>query len=166
MNTITISEGKTNSLILPAVIGLFVGAVVCVFIPIVGVILLVFSISLFLATTGMELSSTGKQYRKYTDYFGLKSGVWHSVASVTAVDLKLSAENGTYYHRLGERSHKSITYDLIIEEKSGKQQTIYEFMEYKTAKQALKAFGQAFQVELTDHIAAKMQENRLKRGNR
>lgn len=166
MNTITISEGKTNSLILPAVIGLFVGAVVCVFIPVAGIILLAFALSLFLATTGIELSPTGKQYRKYTDYFGLKSGVWRSVDSLIAVDLKLSSENGTYYHRLGERSHKSITYDLIAEDQLGKQQTIYEFMEYKTAKQALKAFGEAFQVQITDHIAVKMQENRLKRGSR
>ena len=166
MNTTAISEGKTNSLILPAVIGLFAGAVVCVFIPIAGVILLAFAISLFAATTGLEIDATDKRYRKYTSYFGFKWGIWHSVDSVIAVDLKLSAENGTYYHRLGERSHKSITYDLITEEKSGKQQTIYEFMEYKPAKQALKAFGEAFQVEITDHIAAKMQENRLKRGNR
>lgn len=166
MNSITISEGKTNSLILPAVLGLFVGAVVCVFIPIAGIILLVVALSLFLATTGMELSSTGKQYRKYTDYFGLKWGVWRSTDSVMSIRLKISSENGTYYHRLGERSHKSITYDLITEDQLGKQQTIYEFMEYKTAKQALKAFGQTFQVEITDHIALKMQENRLKRENR
>lgn len=166
MNAITISEGKTNSLILPAVIGLFVGAVVCVFIPIAGVILLAFSISLFLATTGLEIDATDKRYRKYTSYFGLKWGVWHSAVSVISIDLKLSAENGTYYHRLGERSHKSITYDLIIEDSFDKAQTIYEFMEYKPAKQAIKAFAEALQVEMTDYIAVKLQENRLKRGNR
>src|SRR3989338_2091415 len=49
-NTI-ISEGKTNSLVLPAASGLLIGVVTCVFIPVAGLILLAFAVSLFLTTT-------------------------------------------------------------------------------------------------------------------
>ena len=114
----------------------------------------------------MEIDGSGKRFRQYTSYFGLKWGTWHSADPVIAINLKLSSENGTYYHRLGERSHKSITYDLITEDHSGKERTVYEFMEYKPAKQALKAFSAMLHVGMTDHIAVKMQENRMKRGSR
>ncbi|ASS48596.1 MAG: hypothetical protein A3D31_07430 [Candidatus Fluviicola riflensis] len=164
-NTI-ISEGKTNSLVLPAASGLLIGVVTCVFIPVAGLILLAFAVSLFLTTTGLEIDLSGQRFRKYTSYFGLKWGIWHSADSVIAIELKSSAENRIYYHRTGTRSHKSITYNLITEDISGKEQTIYEFKTYKTAKQALKAFSATLHVGMMDYIALKMQENRLKRVNR
>jgi hypothetical protein len=43
---------------------------------------------------------------------------------------------------------------------------IYEFLAYKPAKEALNAFADIKQIEAIDRIAAKIQENRMKRGNR
>ena len=54
MENVLISEGKTNSLILPAVIGLFTGGVTCVFVPIAGIILLAFPLASFWQQPGWK----------------------------------------------------------------------------------------------------------------
>ncbi|MES2555076.1 MAG: hypothetical protein V4604_02945 [Bacteroidota bacterium] len=166
MESTLISEGKTNSLIVPALIGIVLGIGFCVSIPLAGIILLAFSISLFSATNGLEIAHSGTSYRKYTNYFGFRSGNWHSLNSVGEVELKLSAESDTYQSRVGRYTVKSVTYDLIIELQSGEKQTIYEFLEYRPAKLALREFASVLQVGSVDYIAIKLEENRLRRENR
>lgn len=164
MKTITISEGKTNALVLPAILILLIGIPFCIFLPLVGIPILLFGLSLFMSTTGLEIASSGKRYRKYTDYFGMRSGAWVTIDSVVLVELKLSVESTTYQHRNSRTTLKSVTYDLFLQDEFGKEQMIYEFLAYKPAKEALNAFADIKQIEAIDRIAAKIQENRMKRG--
>jgi len=166
MKTITISEGKTNIFLLPASLILVVSIPFCIFLPFVGVPILVVAISLFMATTGIEIVASGKSYRKYTDYFGLRSGAWYTIDSVVLVELKLSVESTTIQDINSRTTLKSVTYDLFLQDEFGKEQMIYEFLAYKPAKEALNAFADIKQIEAIDRIAAKIQENRMKRGNR
>ncbi|MDH4474172.1 MAG: hypothetical protein QE487_16315 [Fluviicola sp.] len=166
MNTITISEGKTNSLIVPAIFGILIGIGFTFLIPIAGLIILAVSISLFSATNGLEITNSGTGYRKYMDYFGLRYGTWHSLNSVGEVELKLSVDADTVRTYTGRTELKSVTYDLIIELESGDKQPIYEFLEYKSAMLALEQFATALQVRSVDYVAIKLEENRLKRENR
>lgn len=166
MNSITISEGKTNSLIVPAIFGILVGIGFTFLIPIAGLIILTVSISLFSATNGLEITNSGTGYRKYTDYFGLRYGTWHSLNSVGEVELKLSVDADTVRTYTGRTELKSVTYDLIIELESGEKQIIYEFLEYRPAKLALRQLSSVLQVGSVDYIALKLEENRLRRENR
>jgi hypothetical protein len=166
MKTITISEGKTNALVLPAILILLIGIPFCIFLPLVGILILLFGVSLFMATTGLEIASSGKSYRKYTDYFGMRSGAWVTIDSVVIIELKLSVESTTIQDINSRSTLKSVTYDLFLQDEFGKEQMIYEFLAYKPAKEALNAFADIKQIEAIDHIATKIHENRMKRGNR
>lgn len=166
MNNIIISEGKTNTLIVPAIFGILIGIGFFFFIPVAGLIILGVSISLFSATNGLEITNSGNGYRKYTDYFGLRYGTWHPLNSVGEVELKLSVDADTVRTYTGRMELKSVTYDLIIELESGDKQPIYEFLEYKSARLALEQLATVLQVGSVDYVAIKMEENYQKRKNR
>ena len=58
---------------------------------------------------------------------------------------------------------KSITYDVFIKTKTGNRQRIYDFLDYKNAKKALKRIESVMAIPIRDKVREKLIENIEKR---
>lgn len=167
MKTITtINEGNTNNLVIPAVFGIVAGAATCFFSVIAGFLIIGISVTLFATNTGIQIDLQAKRYKKYTEYFGLKLGKWNCLPEYKSVELRLSVESHTYVSAGYDNSnitHKSISYDLIIENTTGLKYIFHEFLKYKPARETLTVLAENKNIEARDCIAERIRENKAKR---
>lgn len=179
MNQININEGLTNNYLITATFGCLFSVAIAVYLPIVGIPLLILSTAWYAATNGLEISEDGTRYRRYAGYLGLKLGRWRRVNVPKSALLILSSETttligalmtsipspyffaGSFYGKPGH--NKSLTYDIVFIDEDNDRSLIYEFLDYKHAKEALKAIETHLKSETEDRVAKKLAFNRSRR---
>ena len=174
---VTVNEGRTLIYIFPAV---FCGIAALIsfffFVPLaiflVGIVVL-----LSLTETGLDYNPSVQKYRKYKMLFGKKWGNWKQLHNPEKFELRLSVERAyarstfgnvgstTWYGRSGEIA-KSITYDLTYDNPTSQDVIIFEFQDYKIAKNFVKQLEDLNTQPVVNHIAIKLAENKEKRMNR
>lgn len=175
-STLVISEGKTMNYLIPIIFcGIAALISFALFFPL-GILLVLVCIVLGLIETGLEFDLETMQYRKFKSVNGFTWGSWMKIQNPESFHLRLSVENTTYrrfvqstspsFYGGSTASSKSITYDIMAHTKTDEWIMIYEFPSYKMALQLVKKMRELESIEVTDHIALKLQENEEKRMNR
>lgn len=175
-STLVISEGKTMNYLIPIIFcGIAALISFVLFFPL-GILLALVCILLGLIETGLEFNLEAMQYRKFKSLIGFTWGSWTKIQSPESFHLRLSVENTTYrrfvqstspaFYGGSTASSKSITYDVMAHTKTDEWIMIYEFSSYKMALQLVKKMRELESIDVTDHIALKLQENEEKRMNR
>lgn len=175
---IQISEGNSGNYLVQGVFSvvfsilLFVASgFFGVLLFIIGLLVLTLAILLFTASNGLELDPESNRYRTYGKIGNYKFGSWSSFSSPSKVYLAMHADNeyretAPMMGRAAALSTKVITYDIRLEIKSGEEVVLYDFLDYKKAKSALKFIGESYDIPTRNLIAEKMAENRQKRSRR
>ncbi len=165
----TVSEGMTNSYLIQAFITLLLAAIGLTFNWFIALPLIIFAVALFTSTTGVQIDSLKKQYRKYIGLFGYKIGTWHSLSNVTKITLILSTERTTIRGitpgaiPVGRSSSIQVrTYDLIVNDGIQREE-INDFLTYSKAREAYNSLTECLNIGGRDFIAEKLATNRAKK---
>jgi len=134
-------------------------------------LLFLVAVFLFTASNGLDLDPKNERYRKYGKIGPFKFGAWNHLNNPISARLVISSSNA---HRgnspmMGKVSTldtKSTTYDIVILEATENACQVYDFLNYATAKKALKAINQTYAIPVTDLVAEKLLENKRKRSSR
>ncbi|MFT4603082.1 MAG: hypothetical protein ACI857_003269 [Arenicella sp.] len=148
MKTDTIHEGMTMEYI-P------LGLLLCVLAGISTIIHPLFiiptgaaAIAVFTISTGIEINHKSNQLRKYKSVFGYRWGQWRTMDSWVQAKLVLSIDNKDMPAQMvnsidamgGARQSSSIrTFDLVVNYKNGKFETINHFIKYSFALKTMKS---------------------------
>lgn len=173
--TCEINEGKIAHFLIPCVFLGIAALISFVFFWPLGIILTLICIGLASAESGLEFDSTDWKFRRFHKVFGKNMGKWKRLNNeghfhlVLSVDVKnfnrLFPISNSYYGSAKSQS-KSITYNLIFIPTDEANIIIYEFESYKKLLVAARFIIETTKFEVTDHIAIKLEENRLKRNQR
>lgn len=174
--TLVISEGKTMIYLIPIVFCGIAALISFALFPPLGLLLTLVCILLGLTEIGLEFNLETMEYPKFKSLFGSASGSWTKIPDLDSFHLRLSVESTTYrrfmqgtspsFYGGSAASSKSITYDMMARTKNDEWVIIYEFPSYKMALQLVKKMRELESIEVTDHIALKLEENQQKRANR
>jgi hypothetical protein len=173
---LVISEGKTMIYLIPIVFcGIAALISFALFIPL-GLLLTLVCILLGLTEIGLEFNLETMEYRKFKSLLGSTWGDWIKIPNLDSFHLLLSVESASYqrftqatspsYYGGSVASSRSITYDIMAHTKTDEWLIIYEFPSYKMALQLVKKMRELETIEVTDHIALRLEENQQKRANR
>jgi len=171
---IEINEGRTGNyfvygvgVIILSFIFIGIGFVGSILFLIIGIAFFVLAILMFLATNGLEISKN--EFRKYSSIGGAKIGKCHAFIRPESVILRMHAENGSkefgssLVAYVPTMNTKVVTYDIILIDELEKKTLVYEFLEYKKAKLALKEISKFFDIPFKNSIAEQMTRNKRKR---
>ncbi|XOV68476.1 MAG: hypothetical protein ACFHU9_04715 [Fluviicola sp.] len=168
-----ISEGLVNNFLIPGVFIALAG-VICVVVGwggifqafISGIILIVISVLLLTASSGLEVDSNSKCYRKYGKFGLLVLGNWKSIPEAVEVQILINVESAQRQYSLFPfPTHKSkvITYEVWTVDTLGGRTRIYGFLEYKNAERAGSVLSEATSATLNDIVRNRLSSNRSKR---
>lgn len=172
---IDINEGRTNNYLIHG-LGVMVPTIVCfalagvygILFIIPAFILFAFALMLFSATNGLELDAKKDRYRRYGKMINFKFGEWKPLSEPKSAVLQMHAANAykgmaPMVGRVATLDTKTLTYDIEITDAFGQQHIVYDFLDYKKAKVALKSIHENYEIPVQNKIAEKLAENRQKR---
>lgn len=175
--SITVNEGRSLIYIFPAVF-CGIGALISFFLFFPLALLLIgIVVILSLVETGLDYTPSTQQYRKYKSLFGKKWGSWKQLINPEKFELRLSVErayarnafrnvgSASFYGRSSEIA-RSVTFDLTYDNSTTQDITIFEFQDYKIAKEFVNELEALNAQPVVNYIAIKLQENLEKRINR
>lgn len=154
----TISEGISfNYLIKGTFLAIASGIISLFFLPaLIGVPV---GIALILASSGVEIDTEAKKYRKYAAFFGFKVGDWKQLNDIVKVELHESTQQ--YLKRTlimsmvakgGEKIfHK--TYNVIIANNQDEKIMVNDFDEYYHAIKCFRALEQTTNTKGVNHYS-------------
>ena len=177
---ILVHEGFTNNYLIPGILGFIVGVILSVilhykgfpqFFPFVGAPIIGISLIMVSGTNGLEIDLDKMIFRKYGSFFAVKIGRWKSLETPESAELSISSERTQTFGTVGMVGYivpnqgklKSITNDVFIKTKTGNRQRIYDFLDYKNAKKALKRIESVMAIPIRDKVREKLIENIEKR---
>ena len=173
---IDVNEGRKNIYLLQGIFVFIVGAVLLsvglssmIIVSVFGVLVLVLAVLMFAATNGLQIDTELNRYRQYANIGGYYNGGWTNFGLVESAQLVLTSENmyraGMATQSIGSSMSSSIikTYDVQFILKNSKVITIFEFDEYKHAKQVLKKIKEEMEVPVSNIVAEKMVANKRSR---
>jgi hypothetical protein len=169
---IDINEGKTNNYLVYGVfvllgvailIGLSVVYSKLFFIP--AIIFVLIALLLFSASNGLQIDSVRGQYRAYGKIGTFKFGQWQALIDPVSAKRVLhssNAQKGTspMMGKVATLNSKVITYDIVITDSANQEHLVYDFLEYKTAKNALRKIHEKFTIPSVDKVAGKLNQPR------
>lgn len=162
----TVSEGMTNSYLVPALVVLVLGLASFVVSWILALPILTISIGLFASTTGVQINTDTKQYRTYVGFFGYNMGSWSSLSRVNDVALILSTERTTIKGivpgamPIGRSSTLQVrTYDVLLRDEIS-QFELNDFMTYKNARKTYDILIETLNISSRDYVAEKLAAKR------
>lgn len=164
---IDISEGTTGSNGLLAAI--FGAAGVALLTVSMGFSLLCFGICILFAgmKEGIEFRRSDKTYRTYYDCFGLRTGKWKTLPIVKSAEQIMRTRKTTVtrwlpasarYQDHLPANEKLLTFDILLNTET-KEQRLYEFNKYKSARKALLALEEILQIPVQDHFLDQLNES-------
>ena len=175
---IDINEGRTNNYLVHG-IGVIALSLICLGLSfVISDLLLIgffilFSIAivLFSATNGLEIDVVNMRYRSYGKMITYKMGAWRTMINATSVTLKMSASNGQKEANIGPgylppMNTKLINYSVVLTDTLDFDQVLFDFLDYKKAKQAMLEITNSLNIPMTNLVAEKLAENRSTRRNR
>lgn len=173
---IDISEGNTNNYLVHGVFGIIFSIISIVlsftlspYLFLLAVVVFTFSIFLFTAKNGLQIDANNEKYRKYGKIGPLRFGTWKSydkpvLVKLTIHNSSIHRENLPMPGKVAVVNSKALTFDLLFIDTKERSIRVYDFLKYKTAKQALAAIQKEMDVDILDLIAEKLKENKRKRG--
>lgn len=176
-NYLLANEGRTLLYLIPAVLLALIAIPFFFFFIPISFLLIAMTVLLTLVESGLELNTDTMQYRKFKSLFGNKWGQWKSLVDPSGFHLNLSVERSyrnnafssvasTSWNGSSTEIARSVTYDFSYDSSTSNRTIIYEFLDYDVAKKLVKQLSEITTIEVTNHIAIKLQENRQKRMNR
>lgn len=115
-----------------------------------GLLLAVFAILLFFIKSGFEIDGSKKQIRSYKSLFNIRFGQWINLNKITNVTLKYAREFQVMNSRGTSTNVRTITFDLILLDEKKDEIKVYEFTEYKMAKQVCNKLEEMLDVVIKD----------------
>ena len=171
---IIVHEGFTNNYLVLGVIGLVGSALLFFISPIFAGIGGCIGLIVISGTNGLEIAIDDMQFRKYGSFLGIKVGTWKKLTTPIFAQLFIAVENetkggtgglvGSVMPNGGKLS--SLTYNISVDTKDQGAIILYDFLEYKTAKKALKEMETSFKIPVHDKVQEKLLLNIEKRKNR
>lgn len=173
---ITVNEGRSLIYIFPAVF-CGVGAIISFFFFFPLVFLLIpIVILLSLVETGLDYNPSSQQYHQFKSLFGKKWGSWDQLINPEKFELRLSVERSfsrSAFSQVGSSTYgqfteiaRSVTFDLTYDNHTSQDITIFEFQDYKIAKEFISQLEALNEQPVVNYIAIKLQENIEKRMNK
>ena len=132
---IDFNEGYSMGYIIPAAFIIIAAYFIGVYYLIPGILVGLSAISLFLIKSGFEINSSKKQIRSYKSLFNIRFGKWIYLNKIQSATLKYTREFQMMNSRGTSTNVRTITFDLILINENRDEIKIYEFTEYKMAKQ-------------------------------
>lgn len=155
---ITISEGMSFAYLIPGATLIIFGIVGSqIFLPLVVAILPGFA--LCLSSTGVDIDTASKKYRKYIGFVLFKIGTWSSLDSYTVLELKQSTQQyakRTFLQSIFAGSEEAIThktYDICLSDPAGKTTEVNDFARYEDAVKCMRTLQKVTKIEPVDHYA-------------
>jgi hypothetical protein len=169
-----ISEGFVNKYLIPGVfliitglIGIAVGSNKQIEVVICGIVLMLIAIALFASTSGLDIDTETKRYRRYGKCGPLVLGDWKPMPNAVELRVQIHAENATIggwgLMPIPSQTTKSLTYDLVSIDTLNEKVEIYNFSKYRNAKKSGQILAECLEVELKDMIAEKLGRRRSRR---
>ncbi|MEY4603406.1 MAG: hypothetical protein RIT43_698 [Bacteroidota bacterium] len=153
-----INEGTTGANGLFASIFGFIGIVLLIISLPLALISFVFCAFFALMTEGLEIRKSTNEYRKYYDFFGLRTGSWRKMPFVHLVELipkvrktkvKRSLPRHVGYSEEIPFNEVNLTFEIRILMGEASE-TFYEFNEYRNARKALDILGDCLNIPVVD----------------
>lgn len=174
-NMIDINEGNTNNYLvhgfftmLGAAILFTLSLTVLSALLYVALAAAVFGVLLFSATNGLQIDTANNKYRAYGKIGTVKFGPWGSFETPVRAVLILHAENqqlnsAPLIGKAASVNSKVVTYDIKLFDTLDTTYVLYDFLDYKNAKKALKGLQEAYDITVVNKVAEKLAENRQRR---
>lgn len=170
----TISEGISfNYLIKGTFLAIASGIISVFFLP--AVIGVPVGIALILASSGVEIDTEAKKYRKYAAFFGFKVGDWKQLNEIVKVELYQSTQQHlkrtlimSMVSKGGEKIYHK-TYDVIISNNKDEKILVNDFDVYYHAIKCFRALETTTDTKGVNHYSmetSKIIERRKKRKER
>jgi uncharacterized transporter YbjL len=173
---IDVNEGRKNMYLMQGMFVFCIGTILVVIgfsnmivLSFFGALIVALAVLLFAASNGLQIDTELNRYRQYDNIGGYYNGGWTNFGVVESAQLVLTSENmyraGMATQSIGSSMSSSIikTYDVQFILKNSKVITIFEFDEYKHAKQVLKKIKEEMEVPVSNIIAEKMVANKRSR---
>lgn len=159
---VDLNEGNTNAYVVHASLACIVCIPLVIYFPVLGTPFLVLALSFYATTNGFEIDLEAGKYRKYGCYYFYKFGVWQAIGDPERVELVLSTERA--FLQGGDFSTPALpiqtrTFDLVLHADSEKKNTLYEFLNYSQAKEALAAL-ESLGIPVRNRIQEKIAERK------
>jgi len=159
---VDLNEGNTNAYVVHASLACFLCIPLVISFPVFGTPFLILALSVFATTNGFEIDLEARKYRKYGRYYSFKFGSWQPFSDPERAELVLSTERSTFQG--GNASTPTVTvktrtFDIVLHLNSEKENTVYEFLNYQQAKEALAAF-ESLGIPVRNRIQEKIAERR------
>jgi hypothetical protein len=160
---LNIHFGNQNEHLVPGVFT-FIGAVAFMFVyPLIGVLLLAVSISMFSIHRGIEFDVENRAVRKYRQLFKQRFGPWFSVSKIKSCRLDYFRETGLNRMQYQNRKLEYRTFDLIFVLESGEELEFNDFIDYQMALKTCKILEEEFGLEIKNEFEEKMNSRRGRR---
>ena len=164
---IDISEGTTGSNGVPAAIFGAAGVGLLTVSFVYSVLCFIICALFAGMKEGIEFRSKNKTYRKYFDCFGFRIGKWRELPVVRSAELVMRIRktavkrwlpaSARYQDHLPVKE-KLLTFDILLNTET-KEQRLYEFNKYKSARKALLALEEILQIPVQDHFLDQLNES-------
>lgn len=115
-----------------------------------GILVGLSAILLFFIKSGFEIDSSKKQIRSYKSLLNIRFGKWTHLDEVHSATLKYSREFQVMNSRGTSTNVRTITFDLILINENSDEIKIYEFTEYKMAKQVCNQIEKILDLNIKD----------------
>ena len=129
------NEGYSMGYIIHAAFMIIAAYFIWIYYFIPGILVGLSATLLFLIKSGIEIDSSKKQIRSYKSLFNIRFGKWTNLDEINSAILKYTREFQVMNSRGTSTNVRTITFDLILIYENSNETKIYEFTEYKTARQ-------------------------------
>ena len=144
------NEGYSMGYIIPAVFIIIAAYFIGVYYLIPGILIGLSAILLFLIKSGFEIDTYKKQIRSYRSLFNIRFGKWTHLDEIHSATLKYNREFQVMNSRGTSTNVRTITFNLILINENSDATKIYEFTEYKIARQVCNQIEKMLDLDIKD----------------
>ena len=144
------NEGYTMGFVIHSAFIIIAAYFIGIYYLIAGLLLAVFAILLFFIKSGLEIDTSKKQIRSYKSLFNIRFGNWVNLNKIRSATLNYTHEFQVMNSRGTSTNVRTITFDLILINETRDEIKIYEFTDYKMARQACNALEKILDVVIKD----------------
>jgi hypothetical protein len=123
-----------QGLVFAGYIFLGLGVLMCLAVPLLGMVVILISAFICLTFSGMEINTRNKTYKDYTSFFGfIKQGKWNSYANYPYMTILRKNMVTTIHSRgnVASSTSKELVYDITLLDKTHRKKLVIKRMKDK-----------------------------------
>lgn len=163
--SIQISEGRTGDFVIHAFFCIVIGGITCVWIWPIGLVIVLFSLPLFIASSGFEFDESRKITWTYKEILGFRVRKKIDIGLPVSGQLVFEKEGPTIQGRFGGEAGAVRFFELIFLYPEGKERSIHTFTSYKSAREVIQILAGIYNIRIQDALAERIKDS-LKRPRR